>query len=118
MSQYLTLQGAIAHCDMSLETGPTRFLPYSHQYSLGYLAHRRPEFRTYFDRNHTQIPLRKGDMLFFNPALFHGAGSNHSNRNRLANLLQISSAFGRSMETLDRIKMVEAIYPPMATLAS
>ena len=30
MSQYLTLQGAIAHTDMSLRSGPTRILPYSH----------------------------------------------------------------------------------------
>ena len=43
-----------------------------------------------------QLPLTKGDAAFFNPALFHGAGSNVSaDVQRMANLLQVSSAFGR-----------------------
>ena len=45
----------------------------------------------------------KGDAAFFNPALFHGAGTNVSaDIQRVANLLQVSSAFGRAMETVDR----------------
>ena len=35
MSQYLTLQGAIAHCDMPVEKGPTLLLPYSQQFRPG-----------------------------------------------------------------------------------
>jgi len=59
-----------------------------------------------------QLPLRKGDAVFFNPALFHAAGSNHtSDVRRMANLLQVSSAFGRAMETVDRDRVVRAIYP-------
>ena len=47
-----------------------------------------------------QLPLAKGDAAFFNPALFHGAGTNRSaDVRRMANLLQVSSAFGRAMET-------------------
>ena len=50
-----------------------------------------------------QLPLPKGDAAFFNPALFHGAGTNVSRDiQRVANLLQVSSAFGRAMETVDR----------------
>ncbi len=41
--------------------------------------------------------------MFFNPALYHGAGENTSaDISRMANLLQISSPFGRAMESLDR----------------
>lgn len=114
MSHYLTLQGAIAHCNMPLETGPTFFLPYSQQYNVGYIAYRRPEFRAYFDEHHVQIPFGKGDMVFFSPALFHGAGNNRSNGDRMANLVQISSAFGRTMETINRTAMIEAVYPVLA----
>ena len=35
----------------------------------------------------------------------------------MANLLQVSSAFGRSMETIDRARMVEAIYPSLVRRA-
>lgn len=111
MSQYLTLQGAIAHVDMPLKMGPTLFLPYSQQLASGYLAYTRPEFRAYFDAHKVQLPLAKGDMVFFSPALFHGAGTNQGTIDRLANLVQISSAFGRTMETIDNAAMVAAVYP-------
>jgi len=32
----MTLQGAVAHCDMPLETGPTTYLPHSHKYEVNY----------------------------------------------------------------------------------
>lgn len=114
LSQYLTLQGAVAHSDMPLETGPTQLLPFSQQYALGYLAWRRPEFIDYFQQHAVQLPLNKGDLLFFNPALFHAAGTNRTpDRQRMANLLQISSAFGKPMEALDRDRMMLAIYPAL-----
>lgn len=108
----LTLQGAIAHCDMPVETGPTLYLPYSQQYEAGYVAFHLPEFTEYFERNHTQLPLEKGDAVFFNPAVFHGAGMNLSaSVKRMANLLQVSSPFGRAMESVDRVEMSRALYP-------
>lgn len=114
LSQYLTLQGAVAHSDMPLETGPTQLLPFSQQYALGYLAWRRTEFIDYFQQHAVQLPLNKGDLLFFNPALFHAAGTNHTpDRQRMANLLQISSAFGKPMEALDRDRMMLAVYPAL-----
>ena len=70
----LTLQGAVAHCDMPVETGPTMYLPHSQKYEAGYLAFHNPEFTAYFDAHFVQLPLAKGDAAFFNPALFHGAG--------------------------------------------
>ncbi|EKX64657.1 phytanoyl-CoA dioxygenase family protein [Streptomyces ipomoeae] len=112
LSPVLTLQGAVAHCDMPVESGPTLYLPHSQKYEPGYLAWRLPRFVEYFAEHHVQLPLEKGDAVFFNPALFHAAGHNRSaDIRRMANLLQISSAFGRAMETVDREAMVNAVFP-------
>ncbi|MFG2680528.1 phytanoyl-CoA dioxygenase family protein [Streptomyces sp. NPDC048392] len=112
LSPVLTLQGAVAHRDMPVESGPTMYLPHSQKYEAGYLAWRLPRFRAYFEAHHVQLPLAKGDAVFFNPALFHAAGTNRSaDIRRMANLLQISSAFGRAMETVDREAVVNAVYP-------
>ena len=112
LSPALTLQGAVAHCPMPVETGPTLYLPHSQKYPHGYLAYWLPEFQEYFLAHHVQLPLAKGDAVFFNPALLHAAGSNRtSDVRRMANLLQVSSAFGRAMETVDRQLIVEAVYP-------
>jgi ectoine hydroxylase-related dioxygenase (phytanoyl-CoA dioxygenase family) len=117
LSPVLTLQGAIAHCDMPLETGPTLYLPFSQSYLPGYMATARPEFRDYFDKHHVQLALAKGDAVFFNPALFHAAGTNRSKDvRRIANLLQVSSAFGRAMESVDRLKMSLKLYPALKEL--
>ncbi|MFE9444720.1 phytanoyl-CoA dioxygenase family protein [Streptomyces sp. NPDC006602] len=112
LSPVLTLQGAVAHCDMPVESGPTMYLPYSQTYEPGYLAWRLPEFQAYFEEHHVQLPLAKGDAAFFNPALFHAAGTNRSTDiRRTANLLQVSSAFGRAMETVDREAVANAVFP-------
>src|SRR6476660_1962589 len=117
MSAALTLQGAVAHCDMPLASGPTMFLPYSQRFVGGYVAFYRPEFIEYFAHHHVQVPLRKGDAVFFNPALYHGAGANTSSDiRRMANLLQVSSPFGRAMESLDRTAMVRAVYPALLAM--
>jgi ectoine hydroxylase-related dioxygenase (phytanoyl-CoA dioxygenase family) len=117
LSPALTLQGAVAHCDMPVESGPTLYLPHSHKYDAGYLAVHRPEFTRYFEENYVQLPLQKGDAVFFNPALFHGAGHNRSaDIRRMANLLQVSSAFGRAMESVDRTAMSNALYPTLRQL--
>ena len=119
LSPVLTLQGAVAHCDMPIETGPTLYLPFSQTYELGYLAWRRPEFIGYFDKHRIQLPLAKGDAVFFNPALFHAAGSNRtSDVKRIANLLQVSSAYGRAMESVDRTRMSAALYPALLALGN
>ncbi|MFI9599950.1 phytanoyl-CoA dioxygenase family protein [Streptomyces sp. NPDC052043] len=112
LSPVLTLQGAVAHCDMPVESGPTMYLPYSQRYEPGYLAWRLPAFQAYFEDHHVQLPLAKGDAVFFNPALFHAAGTNRSaDVRRMANLLQVSSAFGRAMETVDREAVAGALFP-------
>jgi ectoine hydroxylase-related dioxygenase (phytanoyl-CoA dioxygenase family) len=114
MSQHLTLQAVIAHSDMPLESGPTLVMPHSQKYELGYLAWRNKEFQSFFSENAVQLPLKKGDGVFCNPALFHAAGSNSTNNfNRIANLLQISSVFGKAMERIDFIKIIKNIYPAL-----
>ena len=117
LSPVLTLQGAVAHCDMPVESGPTMYLPHSQKYEPGYVAAALPDFRAYFEANQVQLPLEKGDAAFFNPALFHGAGRNRSSDiRRMANLLQVSSAFGRAMESVDRQRMCDALFPTLLQL--
>lgn len=119
LSPVLTLQGAIAHCDMPVETGPTLYLPHSQKYLPGYLAWRRPDFQAYFEDHHVQLQLNKGDAVFFNPATFHAGGANTtSDVYRMANLLQVGSAFGRTMEAVDRTTMARALYPVLQSWQS
>ncbi len=113
----LTLQGAVAHCDMPVETGPTMYLPHSQKYAPGYVAFHSPEFAGYFDEHYVQLPLAKGDAVFFNPALFHGAGTNRSaDVKRIANLLQVSSAFGRPMDATDTTATSAALFGTLKQL--
>jgi ectoine hydroxylase-related dioxygenase (phytanoyl-CoA dioxygenase family) len=114
LSPALTLQGAVAHCDMPIESGPTMYLPYSQKFEAGYIAFNLPEFREYFAENYIQLPLEEGDAVFFNPALFHAAGHNTSTDiYRMANLLQVSSAFGRALDSVDREAIGSALYPTL-----
>jgi len=106
LSPVLTLQGAIAHCDMPLESGPTLYLPYSQNYPEGYLAFNRSEFQDYFNENRSQPVLKKGDIVFFNPALMHAAGKNS---------MQVSSAFGRGIESVNHQQIIESVYPALLT---
>ncbi|KAL5003311.1 hypothetical protein BDV10DRAFT_180445 [Aspergillus recurvatus] len=121
-SQYLTLQGAVAHSDMPLESGPTRFLPFSQTYEPGYLAWRRGDFRAYFQENYVALPLALGDGLFFNPAVFHAAGANETEPapdggfHRKANLLQIGCALGKTMESIDAVPIVEQCWDEMVRM--
>ncbi|UWP91551.1 phytanoyl-CoA dioxygenase family protein [Aliiroseovarius crassostreae] len=115
LSPLMTLQGGIAHCDIPIESGPTKLLPFSQLYKPGYAAWRREDFREYFEAHHVQLPLEKGDAIFFNPALFHAAGENYSTDvHRMVNLLQISSAFGRAMESVDRLSMCKKLLAPLS----
>ena len=117
ISKFLTLQGAIAHCDITIDSGPTLFLPYSQQYKNGYIDFTKEKFQKYFNENSIQIEMNKGDAIFFNPAVMHGAGNNRPRSvKRMVNLLQISSAFGRAMETVNRKKMTEKLYPHLLEL--
>ncbi|KAI9740243.1 MAG: hypothetical protein M1834_004821 [Cirrosporium novae-zelandiae] len=107
-SQLLTLQGAVAHSDMPLDSGPTRLLPFSQQFEEGFMAYRLPEFKEYFLNHWVALPLEMGDGVFFNPALFHAAGENRTNEvERSANLIQVSSAFGKTMETVEHLPLIE-----------
>ena len=112
VSPLITLQGAVAHTDMPRETGPTMYLPHSQKMVSGYVAWRNEAVKKYFAENYSQLALQKGDGAFFNPALMHAAGTNQTKDfKRMANLTQIGSAFGRTLETVDREQMSNAIYP-------
>lgn len=117
LSPALTLQGAVAHSDMPIESGPTKLLPFSQRYLPGYIAAHLPEFVACFEDHYVQLPLNKGDAAFFNPATFHAAGENTTQDvHRFANLMQIGSAFGRSIEIVDRARISKAIYPVLGGL--
>jgi ectoine hydroxylase-related dioxygenase (phytanoyl-CoA dioxygenase family) len=119
LSSFMTLQGAVAHCDMPVESGPTQLLPFSQLMPAGYMAYRRADVAAFFDDHAVQLPLVKGDALFFNPALCHAAGENRSTDiARMVNLLQVSSAFGRAMEAVDRATMCGRLYPDLQRLRS
>lgn len=111
LSGHLTLQGAVAHTDMPLDSGPTRLLPFSQTFAEGFRSYRRQEFVDFFHSNYVSLPLEKGDALFFSPALFHAAGENVTRDfSRSANLIQVSSAFGKTMESIDPLPLVERTY--------
>lgn len=112
LSPALTLQGAIAHCNVPVQSGPTKLLPFSQRFVPGYFAPYKSEFVEYFESHYVQLPLDKGDSLFFNPALLHAGGRNSTTDiARFVNLLQIGSAYGRSTEAVDRIRMSKALFP-------
>jgi ectoine hydroxylase-related dioxygenase (phytanoyl-CoA dioxygenase family) len=113
LSQALTLQGAVAHTAMSVESGPTMLLPYSQTYEDGYRHWRHAEFADYFRAHAVQLPMEVGDAAFFNPGLHHAAGTNHTDRDRVANLFQISSCMGIPMEAVDRYAITRAVYPAL-----
>lgn len=117
LSASLTLQGAVAHTAMPVASGPTKLLPYSQCYAPGYMAVHLPAFQACFEQNFVQLPLGKGDAFFFNPAVFHAAGDNvTSDLHRLANLMQIGSAFGRSIEIVNRARICRLIFEPLKRL--
>ena len=117
LSPTLILQGGVAHCDMPIESGTTKLLPFSQRYLPGYIAATLPEFRAFFEEEYVQLPLSKGDAIFFSPALFHAAGENRTaDVVRTVNLFQTTSAFAQPMETIDRTAMCRAIYPHLKKL--
>ena len=116
-SPMLILQGGVAHCDAPVESGPTKLLPHSQRFAEGYMAALLPTFREYFEANYVQLPLQKGDAIFFSPALFHAAGENKSTDiARMVNLLQVASPFAKHMESIDRTSMSSAVFPHLSGL--
>lgn len=114
---------------MPLNSGPTLFLPFSQLYTHGYLSYRLPQFAQYFQENYVQLPLDSGDAVFFNPALVHAAGENYSGSpgsgsgsdegkgvRRIANLMQVSAAWGRPMEIVDRDAILKHTWSSLTKL--
>ena len=117
LSPTLILQGGVAHCDMAPESGTTKLLPFSQRYLPGYIAATQDAFRAYFEEHHVQLPLEKGDAIFFSPALFHAAGENRTaDVTRTVNLFQTTSAFAQAMESIDRLAMSKAVFPHLKAL--
>lgn len=119
LSQALTLQGAVAHTAMPVESGPTMLLPGSQRFEAGYLAWRDDRFKDFFAERSVQVALEPGDAVFFNPGLHHAAGENRTDdHDRIGNLLQVSSAFGVAMESVDWPGIAAATFPVLRKLAA
>jgi len=117
LSPLLTLQGGIAHSQVPLASGSTQLLPFSQQLLRGYMDVHDQRFIDYFNKHRVQVPLDKGDMLFFNPALFHAAGDNDTTDfHRFVNLFQVGSAYGRTLEIVDRARMSIHVYPVIQSM--
>jgi ectoine hydroxylase-related dioxygenase (phytanoyl-CoA dioxygenase family) len=85
-----------------------QFLPFSQTFEAGFIAYRLPEFADFFAQRYVSLELKKGDAVFFNPALFHAAGANATQSfHRVGNLLQVSSPFGKPMETIRTLPILE-----------
>lgn len=119
LSPHLTLQGGIAHCDMPIQSGPTKLLPYSQNFLHGYAVFPLSEYQDLFEETHVQLDMEKGDAVFFNPALMHAAGANKSSDiRRMINLFQVGSAMGRTLENVDREAIAKAIYQPLQEMCT
>ena len=116
VSPWLTLQGAVVHCDVPIEMGPTKLLLGSQKDKLGYLTYRDDEEQNRFAREAIQVEFKKGDLVLFNPAIFHAAGGNSTDSPRMVNLLQVSSALAKPMEHLDFCELVKQVYPMLINL--
>lgn len=117
MSPLLTLQGGIAHTGVPVDSGPTQLLPFSQKLLGGYISVEHEEVRDHFLKHFVQLALDKGDMLFFNPALFHAAGDNNTeDMHRFVNLFQVGSAYGRTLEIVDRARMSVQLYPVLQAM--
>lgn len=104
---------------MPTESGSTKLLPFSQTQKYGYMAFRHSPFKEIFDERSVQLPLKRGDALFFNPALFHAAGNNDTTDvHRSANLLQISAAWSKPMEHVNRRKILVNCWQDIQRLKS
>ncbi len=88
----LTLQGAIAHCDMPIESGPTQLLPYSQLYLPGYLAALLEDFRDYFEAAFRATAAGKGRHDLFQSRVVSRGGDQPDDRTSRASPICFRSA--------------------------
>jgi hypothetical protein len=114
---YLTLQAGVVHQDIPIEMGPTRFVLGSQNDPDGFSTWRDTEEQDRFQANAVQYTFLKGDLVFFNPAIFHGAGGNYTEIPRIINLLQISCGMVKPLAHVDFVDLVSNIYPFLLQVA-
>jgi len=114
---YLTLQAGVVHHDIPIDMGPTRFVLGSQNDPDGFLTWRDTEEQDRFQASAVQYTFLKGDLVFFNPAIFHGAGGNYTAIPRIINLLQISCGMVKPLAHVDFVDLVSNIYPFLLQVA-
>jgi ectoine hydroxylase-related dioxygenase (phytanoyl-CoA dioxygenase family) len=107
---FLTLQAGIIHQDTPIEMGSTRFILGSQKESDGYRTMRNVDDISRFEKEAIQFDLKKGDLIFFNPSIYHAGGGNRTINPRLVNLLQISSGMIRPLATINFLELIKNLY--------
>jgi len=107
---FLTLQAGVIHQDTPIEMGSTRFILGSQKETDGYRTMRNPVDINRFEKESIQFDLKKGDLIFFNSAIYHAGGGNSTINPRLINLLQISSGMIRPLATINFLELVQNLY--------
>ena len=91
---YQTLHIWIAHQDTNKENGTLFLLPKSHRIlnnlRSGSIGIPFLELDYELKKNIHIINLRKGEVIVYNPAIFHGSFPNATNKSRIASLLAIT----------------------------
>ena len=120
LSPVLTLQGAVAHLGHG-----SRDRPHHVPAALAEVPARLPGLLAAPVAGSTSRRIMcscrcaRGDAVFFDPALFHAAALiRTAGVRRMASLLQVSSAFGRAMEAVDRGRMCAAVFPALLAMAT
>ncbi|KAL2358038.1 phytanoyl-CoA dioxygenase-like protein [Cryomyces antarcticus] len=99
---------AVAACPRATHKASALLTLQGAAFDEGFVAYRLPEFADYLATHYVALPLSLGDAVFFSPALFQAAGANAlPDLERSANLIQASSAFGKTMETVEALPLVE-----------
>lgn len=92
-TQYLTAHVWIPHQDTNKQNGGMFVIPKSHtffkNYRSGSLEIPRIERSWAIDKIIQPVAVKKGEMLVFHPALFHGSYPNQSNQHRIVTLINI-----------------------------
>lgn len=99
--------------DFTEENGATRAVPGTHHS----LRNPKPEDVNHPDR--VLLTAKKGSVIVFNGAMWHGSGPNHTDRARIALLGYFCRSFIRPMEDWQRIvdqEIIDQLSPKMKKL--
>ena len=116
MNQFMTLQAIVPHSNMNFENGGTRIYSGSQKSFVENFNLTEKEVESLFCKNAICPNLNIGDVLFLNSSLLHAGGVNKTSEDRIALLIQASSAFGIPMEQNDYNLIHDVIFENVCEL--